>query len=323
MKDINPINLDRYIRNSGLSFKENSRSFICDCPRCRKQDKLYIRKSDGLFRCWVCEADGFHGKAEYALTELLSAPIEDVRKELYGEIEVAAKEFLNVEWVDPNYAPIDERTPIVWAPEHVPVEASRVGTDYLLNRGIPLDVAKEYHIMFNTKNRRVALPVEEDGRLYGWQERATGSTEYTDPKTGKVKNYPKILGSKHLPRSKSLMFADRITGDHAVLCEGPFDALACHLCGGNVATMGKSVDEGQLTVLRRKNIKKLYIALDPDAEKEAQLLAKKMADLELYRLLPSPGKKDLGEMSLQEVYQAFLEAPRINPHLMRAALKPF
>ena len=77
--------------------------------------------------------------------------------------------------------------------------------------------------------------------------------------------------------------------------------------------MGKIVSKGQINVLRRNNIKKIYLGLDPDAAEELNLLLKELnGEFALYNLVPD-GKVDLGSLSFGEVYQRFCQAPRINP----------
>ena len=108
------------------------------------------------------------------------------------------------------------------------------------------------------------------------------------------------------------MFQDRIT-DHVVLAEGPVDALKAHLCGGNVASLGKNVSSYQLDLIRQSGVKRLYLALDPDAFNESQAILKKMAyDLEIFAMVPQSG--DLGGMSFEEVYRLYLEAPKLGPN---------
>jgi DNA primase len=118
------------------------------------------------------------------------------------------------------------------------------------------------------------------------------------------------LGDK---RDRVLMFADRLTGsDHAVLCEGPMDALKAHLCGGNVATMGKVVHRNQIALIRNAGIGKIYLALDPDAAAETGKLVSEIGiDMECYQILPPPGREDLGECTPKEVYSAMLGARRV------------
>jgi DNA primase len=119
------------------------------------------------------------------------------------------------------------------------------------------------------------------------------------------------------------MFADRLIGsDHVVVCEGPIDAIKMHKAGGNVATMGKSIGAGQvktlrdptrlsreqMSVLSTSGVRKVYLALDPDAVKETARLAREMSDLEVYVIRPPKGAKDIGELSLDEAHQCFLNA---------------
>jgi hypothetical protein len=64
-----------------------------------------------------------------------------------------------------------------------------------------------------------------------------------------MRKIPKILTTG--PRDTVLMFQDRLaTSDHAIICEGPVDALKCHLVGGNVATMGKVVSSRQIEIIK-------------------------------------------------------------------------
>jgi hypothetical protein len=66
--------------------KQNGKAYILTCPRCNKKDKLYIRKIDGRFVCWVCkERDNFQGSPEYVFAELTGRPIAELRTLIHGE----------------------------------------------------------------------------------------------------------------------------------------------------------------------------------------------------------------------------------------------
>jgi hypothetical protein len=161
----------------------------------------------------------------------------------------------------------------------------------------------------------VAFPVELEGRLVGFQERTVlKETKLWSDELDRFTETPKVLSSKGIPREQLVMFGDRLAGvEHVVLCEGPIDAIKAHLCGGNVATMGKAVSKGQIALLRANGIKKIYLALDPDAAEETARLAREFGDLEVYLMHAPAGYKDLGAMSMEAVRDLFTSAPRVNP----------
>lgn len=313
------VTLKNLIEASPLSYKENEGSFIFDCPRCGRADKLWMRKRDGQFICWYCaEIDRFKGRPEYALKELLGMPLDEIRNRLYGESWHTDEGYLNLELRDPNgdeeyiNEPSVNQVPFPSESCEIDHPHARRGADYLAGRGIPVDVAASYGIRYWPLERRVIFPAFIHDILVGYQSRAVFPTEWTDRVTGEKKSCAKILTSIGLERDKTVMFYNRLKGSrHAVLCEGPVDALKAHLCGGNVATMGKIVTKGQLNLLRCQGIEKVYLALDPDAALEATRIARELGDLELYVLEPPPGYKDLGDMSMEAVRELFDTAPKV------------
>lgn len=294
------------------------------CPRCSKKDKLYIRRNDGRFVCWYCrEIDGFQGHPEYALSELCSLPVKEVRKILYGDESTRPAQLL----LDLNLSDFEDDEdfvdlppvpkPIAWPVTFFDLdhESSKPGIEYLQRRGISLEVAKFYDIRFNPAKQRVVFPVKHKGNLYGWQERLIDNDKpYWDERRQRMVTPLKVLTSPELPRDRTLMFMDRLEGSrHAVLTEGPVDAIKAHLCGGNVATMGKAVAKSQLELIRNSGIHKLYIGLDPDAYLEINRIRKLMTDVVLYDLRPPAPYKDLGEMPMEAVRALFESAPELHP----------
>jgi hypothetical protein len=332
-----PKALEKLIEKGGVPFKVRKHSYVLTCPRCGKGEKLWILRHNGHFVCWYCkEIDGYQGRGEFALRDLYGKSLEELRALLYGSDVFDPSVGLLLDLVDfygeddgdlVLVSEVEKLEEIAWPEDTFPIDDPRAykGKVYLHQRGIPLDVALEYGLRFWPQKRRVMFPVEADGKLYGYQGRTTGATEWVDKETGEVRTVPKILTSTGLRRDRIVMFADRLKGcDHAVLCEGPVDALKAHLCGGNVATMGKAVSKQQLGLLRASGVKKVYLALDPDAAEEARLLARELGDLELYDLQPPPGRGDLGECTMEEVLEAFRAAPLIRPgHLFVYVKDPF
>jgi hypothetical protein len=317
-----PAALKRVLEDSGLSYRQNKRSYIFTCPLCQKSGKLMMLKATGKFVCWVCaETRGFRGRPEFALSEMMGVPIAGLKALLYGDVAEALtpESWFRIDlldYFDDEEVPEDIESlvkglqyPLDFYLIDHPHAAS--GLKYLEGRGIPLEVAKEYDLRYCPVQKRVIFPVKVGPKLVGWQARAIYDTSWTDDE-GNVHEAPKILTTG--PRDRVVMFQDRLAGsDHAIICEGPVDALKCHLAGGAVATMGKVISKQQIDIIRNSGVKRIYLGLDPDAGAETMKLTNMLGDFKLYRLLPAKGYKDLGAMPMELVLRHFESAPRVFP----------
>lgn len=311
------------LQENGVGFKTNSRSFIMSCPRCRKKEKLYIRVADGRFVCWYCkEIDNFQGKPEFALFELTNLSMSEIRKRLYGEdIDLPNEDqiiFRPLDFLDDEEETLyseDILANIPFTPDILPLDNENCGPgrDYLTLRGVGLDLAKKYGVRYSPSKRRIVFPVIYKSEVYGWQGRTiSDNLEFWDDEFENFVKIPKALTSLGLKKDKALMFRDNLIGSpHCVLCEGPFDGIKADLCGGNVVTMGKAVSNAQLNIIRNHGVKKLYLALDPDAAAEMRRILEYFKDIELYDMRPPRGT-DLGVLSYQEVKQLFDNATKID-----------
>jgi transcription elongation factor Elf1 len=331
--------LARIIEAGGVPFRQNAISFIFTCPRCSKKDKLYLRKRDGQFVCWVCkETENFKGRPEWALIELYPEyTIAELKLRLYGEdLPDQLQDELVVTFEGWGYQELDEDeisadpvpNDVFWPPQFVTFDdgVSFVkGAQYLVSRGINIEHVRTYDIRYDPTEQRVIFPVKVDGKLIGWQARSIRKTEFFDVERAKTVRIPKILTSETLRESGGhwLMFQDRLKGsEHCVLAEGPVSAIKAHLCGGNVASMGKAVTENQLRTILRYGVKRIYLALDTDAADDVRRIVKVLKpELETYLLLPPPGRDDLGDATQEEVYEQFLRAPRVERDTLMVSLK--
>jgi len=313
--------LERFIKNSGLKYKQNSVSYIFTCPRCQKKDKLYIRKKDGIFVCFYCRSvDRFQGKPEYALKELLGVSINEIQSGLYGTDIQQIKSQLDFQledfYLEEEFEPEVQLKIIQWPLEYwlIDHKHSIKGLFYLESRGFPKDIALSYGLRYSPKEERVIFPVEYQDNLYGWQGRTI------NPKT-----QIKYLGNQGLQRDRVLMFRDRLIGQpHCILTEGPLDAIRAHLCGGNVATMGKAVSKHQINILKEHNIKDLYLGLDPDAANELNKLVYDLnMDFNLFEMVASHNgeKSDLGAMTFEAVHDLYKSAKPLEFHKIFFFLK--
>lgn len=316
-KLINVGALTDLVESSGLKTRGNSRSWIFDCPKCGKRDKLFMLKENGNFVCWVCkETIGFKGAPEYALTEILNRPLSDLKRILYGEQAIQSQQFLvtklkdffgDEDEVDEDAGEIQEQ---VWPVDFYPIDHkfSARGLTYLQSRGIDLNLAQKYGLRYSPPTRRVIFPIQYQGKLYGWQARAVFDTDSYDPETGETSSVPKVLTAKGVRKEHMFMYMDNLVGDHAVLSEGPVDGIKADLCGGNVVSMGKAVSAQQVGILRNSGVKRLYLALDRDAATEIYRVAREFPDLTTYLMLAPRPWHDHGEMLTTEVLDTFNKA---------------
>lgn len=315
--------LRKLIEESGVSFSQSANSWIFTCPKCEKKNKLYIRKKDGRFVCWVCaETEGYKGAPEYALKDLLDLPISHIKTLLYGGVTTSALDgMIHVTIRDPyEPRPIDDDEDggilkqAYWPIDYLPIDepGARKGLDYVSKRGIDLATAIKYQLRYSPTKRRVAFPIVVGGILTGWQARAIGETcGVTDE--GNIWSTPKILTSPGVDREHLLMYQDNLIGSpHAVICEGPVDGIKADLCGGNVVTMGKAVSSGQIKTLLSYGVSSIYLALDPDAAAEIPRLISEFGDIPVYNMEIPKQFKDIGEMSPSEVLELFRSAKQVS-----------
>jgi hypothetical protein len=322
--------LKNLIEDSGVTYRQNRRSYIFTCPRCGKKDKLMMFKSDGRFICWVCaEISGFKGRPEMALFELLGLPFELIKDKIYGSsaaqtdtraFSLSLRDFYDEDPPPPEL--VEHQRGLPWPLDFYPIDHpySARGLEYVLSRGITMEVALHYGLRYCPVQKRVIFPVMVGEKLLGWQARYILATSWDDEEAGVTKTIPKILTTGK--RDSVLMFQDNLVGsDHAIICEGPVDAIKCHLAGGNVATMGKVVSQQQIQIIKGSGVRKIYLGLDRDAGAETEKLARAFNDYlncgtgemyEIYRLLPADGYEDLGAMPPELVLECFRIAPRVS-----------
>ncbi len=299
--------------------RRSAASWVFTCPMCGSSGcKMYART--GWFTCFSCRhVNGMHGPADLFLAKALGIPRDEAKVRLYGaegtpmRINFTAPQFLVPEEDEQDLPPH-----LPWDYHHYPLDhkfAER-GAAYLAGRGVPVEVAVQYGVRYSPPERRVYFPLTWHGVQVGWQGRLVVQDWWIDPETGRKKYGIKALTT--LPsgwRDRLVMFQERLQpGGHAVLGEGPVGTIKAHLCGGNVATMGKVVSRAQIQILKNEGIKTLYLALDPDAADETMRVVRSVAGWMETRLIEiPPNREDTGEMSFEEVYDAFRAARPIKP----------
>lgn len=323
-RKVNAEALVELLKTEGLDFHSSSRSWVLDCPLCGKR-KWAIRKTDGYSKCYKCDHD-FKGFADYTLSVALKREKSALSKLFYGFViathvtEERGEERWTDHWEELSNHDVEVIDVATWPPEVLPhpdhreldSPAGARGLAYLESRGIPLELAKEYGVKYNPVEERVIFPIVVEGILRGWQGRLVKSGQYTDSKE-RVRELPKALSEGECG-GKVFMFQERLeNAKHAVLVEGPVDAIKCHLLGGNVASMGKDNITSALLdiVVRRHGIKKVYLGLDDDAIVAIERTARELSwygDIDIFHLRAAPGREDLGAGTLEENLEQFRTA---------------
>jgi DNA primase len=328
-RTLNERALKDLVESGSVPYKTNSRSYVLACPMCGKE-KLYVERTTGLSKCFRCEWKGF---ADYCLAKVYKQSVEDLAVLLYGvplvigqtiEDRVFKDYWLEQDEDDFIGDAIDYPPEMAPDPEWVDIlspEGAK-GREYLEGRGIPADLAARYGIKYHRSEARVVFPAVVDGLLRGWQGRCIYDTEKVDEETGKVYHVPKAKTTGKIG-GKLFLWQDGLRGlEHAVLVEGPIDAIKCHFAGGNICSLGKDVSQQQVDILIRSGIKRLYIGLDRDAVKDVERVTRKLDDyMELYRLLPPDHRDDLGDCTFAEVWDQFCFATRIFPGMLSTYTK--
>jgi hypothetical protein len=308
-------NLAEVIASAGLSFRTNSRSYILDCPQCKREGRLYMFRDNGWFVCVGCvETSGFKGRPEYALTDLTGLSVKELKKRLYGDAGPQQARYLDFDLqalLDGDDAEVILPTPQAqsWPAHCYELEHKHAakGRAYLDGRGVPWQIADtHYGVRYSPEMEALAFPVHVDTVLIGWQYRSVMPEFGVDADGERYRRLRYWTDPPAMPRNRAVMFSHRITSNIAVLGEGPFDALKAHLVGGNVNAMGKEVSDGQLRALACAGVEKVFVMVDPDAAASVEPLGQRILQHRMVpyeALVPKP-YKDPGEMSMEQVPQA-------------------
>jgi len=194
----------------------------------------------------------------------------------------------------------------------------------LIERGFSADLLKEYGIgncergwlggiekskkwsgFF--KPRTIIPVINEDNNLVGW----VGRKIFKD-------DDPKWLPNPGFKRSNNLFNINRSKGHikrstKVILCEGPLDVI--RLVQNNilnaVAIFGVSISQEQIRLLMKHGAFTAYVALDHDdtGVEKSEKICSQISNLFTVHNLTNklPRGKDIGELSLEEITQIFLD----------------
>ena len=269
----------------GYQMKNGEHAF--HCPFCNHhKKKLHINTETQKWHCWVCNKGGY--KIGILLRKI-NAPkkiISEVLKVL-GDYKGTKNEKEEVTKYDvslPNcYKPL-------WKVSNDPLYKNAI--HYLKRRGISGRDILRYSIGYCTSNgyaNRIIIPsYDGDGKLNYFMARdmfPNSKFKYKNP-----------------PMSKDTVGFELFINwnEPLVLWEGAFDAIAIR---NNVIPLyGKFPSKTLVKRLVEKKVKKIYVALDEDAKKDAIKLSKFLMDWGISTYLLDMKDKDPSELGFTKFW---------------------
>lgn len=263
------------------------------CPKCNHhKKKMSVNIEKDKFKCWVCD---YHGSSIRRL----------VRR--YGNYSHQSEWAKFVPSIDINkfeeafYSSFASSQPEEAQTTPLPTEFKSLATKsaslaakparrYLFERGITMADILRWKIGYCTSG-------DYEGRVVIPSFNENGNVDYFVGRTYEG-NWKKYMNP---PVGRNIVFNELYVDWQSDLSivEGVFDAI---VAGNAVPILGSSLREDSRLIRNVvENDTPVYIALDPDAEKKALKLIKKllMFDIELYKVDIKP-YTDVGEMSKQE-----------------------
>ena len=293
--------IDLFTEN-GIPFRENDRSFILRCPQCGKEDHLYVFKEKGYGKCQRCSESFGPVKLIMGLTgmsydEAKSLWYEGGLVQANGNLEGLETEIVAATQDNPL-----NEFPLPYGFFRISTQEATPGREYMLTRGVKLDIMEKYDVRYCPVFERVMFPVYMNGKPVGYQGRdITGKAElrYNSP-TGFSKGRV-LLGYDLIDPKK----------DYVILSEGPVDALKLAILGNSVCSMGKGVSRTQIELIKDMKVSRVYLALDPDAFMETDKIMQAITpQKEVWLMQPPEGVKDFGDCDVNQILKCFLHAKR-------------
>ena len=177
---------------------------------------------------------------------------------------------------------------------------------YIMRRGMDPNVFKKWQcgVAHHGKMRgRFVIPIRDiNGDIVGFSGRNLTNSD----------KYPKWLHSK-FRKSLNLFNIEEVSGNGVFLVEGPFDVAKGKMCGiDNIcATLGTSLSQGQIELLKYLRINRVNIVMDGDeagrnaAKDMSENLTKNKIECINVKI-----KDDFGSMNCQDIRRACNEAIR-------------
>jgi DNA primase len=242
------------VLGSGKATSKGNHAYYC--PFCKhhkpKLEVNFTENKEGInpWHCWACDK---RGKKLVQLLKSLDTPKEKIM-ELKSYLKIDTQDITSVS-TDEVHLP-KEFISLINPPKSVMVKHA---ITYLKKRGVNEDDIIKYNLGYcesGVYTNRVIVPsYDENGILNYFTAR---SFEKDNPMKYKNPNSSRNI----------IPFEFFINWDlPLILCEGPFDAIA--IKRNAIPLLGKNIQSNLMKRIVISSVKKIYIALDKDAQKKA------------------------------------------------------
>jgi DNA primase len=225
------------------------------CPYCNHhKPKLEInfsqnKKGYNPWHCWVCNKKGSRVSSLFKKSGASPEKFEELKKLIGTEIEIREVQSNTKLELPKEYKPIIGSRDII----------ARHAFAYLKNRGITKDDIEKYNIGYCESGRYAKMVI-----VPSYDE--TGNLNYF---TGRSFEKEPFVKYRNPEASRDIIPFELFINWSIplILCEGPFDAIA--IKRNAIPLLGKNIQQNLMKKIVTSKVKKIYIALDTDAQKQA------------------------------------------------------
>jgi len=256
---------------------------VFTCPSCNHhKKKLTFNLLSQKFQCWVC---GYKGHRAFQLLKKSNAPgaafgaLKEIDQQYNFKKQVKQKIDANTLMLPKEVTPIMSSSAVL----------SKHALHYLNQRGITQQDVVKYDLHYCEKGplrNMVVIPsYDKDGFLNYYVGRSFDKNAYIKHKL--ASSTKDIIG-----------FEMYINWDlPVILCEGAFDAMA--IKRNAIPLFGKKLSTTLMKKIIKSNVKKIYLALDEDALKDAFNHAETFMSYGKQVYLIEMGDKDPSELGFK------------------------
>jgi len=284
---------------------QSGSEYLFSCPYCKHhRKKMSVNIDRNVYKCWICDT---RGKDIFRLVRRFGTfKDQENWKELSG-IKYNINDFEDLFETNEEIESAEE---IVQMPQGFqtltgnPISRTEKRImSYLTSRGLTKKDVLKWKIGYTTvgryKNRVIIPSFNKEGDLNYFIARTF------------VDDYMRYLNP---PVSRDIIFNELYVDftEEITLVEGVFDAIKAT---NSIPILGSSIrDTSKIFKKIVKHDTPVLLALDPDASKKASIIKNLFLKygIEVREIEYPEDRKDLGEMSHDEVRQLMLSAPFIN-----------